>query len=204
MTLDDRRALESAPRSPGCSASGSNDAGEALVTIPVSLTLRSLQAELAAIAASLARRVPRSRTRRTTRRSRKAIDALGQATVAALGRRRPPDDDSDAFDGAQQAASALQSISGSPAWATEAAMAIAKIAGEIAQLAIDEADAGPPADTGDPRAGERETSASPAATTTARVGAVPQGLDVRAPGVAPARRTNEGGGASRPLRIPPD
>jgi hypothetical protein len=119
----------------------SNDAGEALVTIPVSLTLRSLRAELQAIGASLAARLPLANTR-DDKALRKAVDGLALATGAATWVDGARLTDIGAFDGAQFAIKELQSISGSPAWATEAAKAIASITGEISQLAIDEAAAG--------------------------------------------------------------
>jgi hypothetical protein len=131
------------PASPtGVLCLASNDAGEALVTIPVGVTLRSLRAELQAIAASLSARLPLANAR-DDKALRKAIDALAYATAEAVWDDGARVDGSAAFDGAQQAVIQLQSISGSPAWATEAAKAIASIAGEISQLAIDEADAGP-------------------------------------------------------------
>ena len=71
----------------------SNDAGEALVTIPVSVTLRSLRAELQAIAASLAARGPLANAK-DDKALRKAVEALGVATAAGAwtdGAR--PDDD---------------------------------------------------------------------------------------------------------------
>jgi hypothetical protein len=124
----------------------SNDAGEALVAIPVSVVLRSLRAELQAIAASLAARGPLANPK-DDKSLRKAVEALGFATAAGAWNDGARPDGSDAFDGAMQAVKQLQAISGSPEWATEAAKAIAKITGEIAQLAIDEADPGFARDT---------------------------------------------------------
>jgi hypothetical protein len=127
----------------------SNDAGEALVTIPVSLELRSLLAELAAVRAAIAAR-GQTGVPKTDKAITHALAALDEATAAAGwtdGARLTQAGGRDVFDGSQKAVKELSSIAGAPAWATDAIKAITSLNREIAALAVSEAPAGQAKDT---------------------------------------------------------
>jgi hypothetical protein len=122
----------------------SNDAGESLVTIPVSVNLRSLLAELTAIRNSIAAR-GQTGNAKTDKAITKAIEALDEATAASAwsdGARLTRASGRDVFDGSLKAVKELGSIAGSPAWATDAIKAITSLNREIAGLAVSEAPAG--------------------------------------------------------------
>jgi hypothetical protein len=122
----------------------SNDAGEALVTIPVSVDLRSLLAELTAVRASIAAR-GQTGNPKSDKAITHALAALDEATAAAGwtdGARLTRAAGRDVFDGSLKAVKELDSIAGPPSWATDAIKTITSLNRELAELAVSEAPAG--------------------------------------------------------------
>jgi hypothetical protein len=119
----------------------SNDAGEALITIPVSLTVRSLRAEIAAVVDSLRARSPLA-DQHANRALTAALQALGNSVDPANwddGVRPDAVSGRDVFDGLVRGVRELNKI-GQP-WSEAAVETLVALGGEIAATAVDEAPA---------------------------------------------------------------
>ena len=120
----------------------SNDVGEALITIPVSLNVRSLRAEIGDVRAALAARAPLSDTS-ANRALTLALAALANALDPANwddGVRPDAANGRTVFDGLVRAVTQLAKI-GQP-WADAATDTLVDLGRETAQTAVDEAPAG--------------------------------------------------------------
>jgi hypothetical protein len=120
----------------------SNDAGEALIAMPVSLTVRSLRAEIGDVRASLAARSPLPVTH-DDKALVGALAGLANATDAANwedGVRLDPGNGRTVFDGLLRAVAQLSKID--EPWAAEAVDMLVSLGREITATAIDEAPAG--------------------------------------------------------------
>jgi hypothetical protein len=119
----------------------SNDAGEALITIPVSLTVRSLRAEIADVRASLAARSPLPVTH-DNKALTAALAALATADAAANwddGVRLDSANGRTVFDALVRAVKELNKID--QPWAASAVDTLVARGREIAATALDEAPA---------------------------------------------------------------
>ena len=157
----------------------SNDAGEPLIAIPVSLQVRSLRAELDAVRAALAARSPLGNAR-DDRALTAALAALARATEAANwddGVRPDAANGRAVFDATIRAVKELQKINAP--WAAEAIDTIVAIDRLITWTAIAEAAAGRRQGQGAAGAEQGRCRGQPRAGT----GALPQGLGVRARGL---------------------
>ena len=121
----------------------SNDAGEALITIPVSLSIRSLRADIAAVRAAVASHSPLASTH-ANRALIAALAALDRALEAGNwddGVRPDEAGGRTVFDALVRATRELNKI-GEP-WSQSAIDSLVAAGREIAVVAIEEAPAGP-------------------------------------------------------------